>query len=92
MYVSRCLKEELVLATDKRPWSVSKIMSFKTVVLATKELKNKAFYVSFKNCMHSYVVLSNSYHFQQDSEIALFKVRMFVVITLFILYHYTIYA
>ena len=34
--VSKCLKEELVLAIDKRPWVISNML-FKTVIPPRKE-------------------------------------------------------
>ena len=54
IYVSRCLKEELVLAIDIWLQTVNKII---TVSYTTNELKNKAILKQF--CMHCYVVLSN---------------------------------
>ena len=51
--VSRCLKEELALATDKLCLISNLKQSY------TQELKNKAVLNLKQYCMHCYVVLSN---------------------------------
>ena len=55
--VSRCLKEELVLAIDMWLLTVSNIILFETVIL----LNNKAILKQF--CMCCYVVLNNVMEF-----------------------------
>ena len=53
IYVSRCLKEELILAADKRLWTVSN----------NKELKNKAIFTIL------YALLCGPWVILRDSEI-----------------------
>ena len=67
LHVSRCLKEELAWAIDKRLRFISNKMLFITVIplrknsytSITKELMNKAVLNLKQYCMHYYVALSN---------------------------------
>ena len=55
--ISRCLKEELAWAIDKRLRVVSNKMLFKTVLRTTKKLTNKTVLNLKQYCMCYYVTL-----------------------------------
>ena len=50
-------KRRAGLSIDKWLWVISNAMLFKTVILATKKLKNKAVFILKQYCISGYVIL-----------------------------------